>query len=409
MEKLTLDLTTIANGGAAVARAKRGRTLFVPYGIPGEKVRAEIHTEKGKIAHAHLVEVLRPSPDRIEPRCPHFTVCGGCHFQHMSYQRQLQVKQTIVQDQMERIGHFKETPVAATLANPRPWHYNVQMHLSPVKEGGLGFWSPVERRVIPIETCPITRPELLELRQDVDLDLPGLRKLSLWVGDDEALLAAVEVDGVEPPRLEANFPVSMVIVLPDKTAVNLFGDNFTIQSVQGRDFRVSAGCDFAASPEGMELLVNTVLQQAQLLGRETALELYSGVGALTAFLAEQAAEVVAVEMNPDAVADTAVNLPQADNVSLYEGRVEEALPRLDIKPDVLVMHPPRQGLSREAVKLVVDLRPSRIVYASSDIATFARDGRQLTESGYKLLQIQPVDLRPQTYYVDVVGVWEIGD
>lgn len=408
METVTLDLTEYANGGYAVGRASKGRTVFVPYALSGEKVKADIHTEKNKYAYAHLVEVLKASPERVEPHCPHFGVCGGCHFQHMAYEAQLRAKHEVVRDQVARIGNMVNVPIAPTLANPTPWAYRAEMNLSPVVDGGLGFWSPAEKRVVPIETCPISRPELVDLRHDIDLELPGLRKLTLRVGDDEALLAAVEVDGVEPPDLEADFPVSVAIVLPDKTAVNLVGDNFTIQSIKGRDFRVSAGCYLPPSVAGLELVVETVLRYARLTGTEQVVELYSGVGVLTAFLAEGAAAVTAIEVNPDAVADTAVNL-DADNVSLYEGFVEELLPELEIKPDLLVVHPPKEGLSKEASRLVAELRPSRIIYISSDIATFARDGRLFNRNGYKLVEIQPIDMRPQTFYVDVVGYWEIGE
>ncbi len=404
METITLDLTEFANGGYAVGRAGRGRTVFVPFAIPGEKVKATIHTEKNKVAYARLQQVLKASPERVEPRCPHFGVCGGCHFQHMTYAAQLRGKQAVVADQMLRIGNVKDAPVSPTLPHPQPWAYNLEMNLSPVAGGGLGFWSPVEKRIIPIESCPISHPALVDLLHDVDLELPGLRKLTLRVGDDEALLAAVEVDGVEPPELEADFPLSVVIVLPDDTAVNLIGDNFTMQTIKGRDFRISAGCYLPPGMGGMELLLETVLRFARLTGTERVLELYSGVGMLTAFLAEGAADVVAIEMNPDAVADTAVNV-DADNVSLYESAVEEVLPELDIKPDVLVLHPPKEGLSRAAARLVAALRPSRIVYAGLDVATFARDGRAFIRDGYNLVEIQPIDTRPQTFHMDVVGLW----
>lgn len=407
-EVITLDLTDSANGGYAVGRASRGRTVFVPFAIPGEKVKAEIHTEKNKYAYAHLLKVLQPSSDRVEPRCPHFGVCGGCHFQHMAYETQLQVKRAVVIDQMERIGNVRAAPVAPTVANPQPWAYRTEMSLSPTPTGALGFWSPAKKQVIPIDTCPITRPELLDLKQDIDLDLPGLRKLTLRVGDDEALLAAVEVDGVEPPQLEADFPVSVAIVLPDDTAVNLVGENFIIQSIKGRDFRVSAGCPLAPSPAAMAFVVDSVLHYSGLKREEQVLELYSGVGTLTAFLAEQAADVVAIEVNEDAVADTAVNL-EADNVSLYAGTVEEVLPMLDIKPDLLVLNPPKEGVSRETARLIAGLRPSRIVYVSSDIATFARDSRGFIRGGYRLVEIQPIDVHPQTFHVDVVGLLERQD
>lgn len=404
METITLDLTEMANGGYALGRASRGRTVFVPFAIPGEKIRTDIHTEKNKIAYGRLQKLLKASPDRTDPRCPHFGVCGGCHFQHMTYAAQLQTKQDVVQDQLERIGSIKNAPVQPTLPNPDPWAYQHEVELSPTDGGGLGFWSAVEKRVIPIDICFISRPELIGLLEDVDLELPGLRKLTLRIGDDDALLAAVEVDGVEPPQLEADFPISAAIVLPDNTAVNLVGDNFTLQTTKDRDFRVSAGCYLQPSPGGADLLVDTVLGYAALQGEETVLELYSGVGTLTAFLAEAAASVTAVEQNPDAVADMAINL-DTDNVSVYQGSVEEILPQLSLQPAVAVLHPPKAGLSRTAVKQLLAKEPGRVVYASEDIATFARDGRQFEEAGYKLIEIQPIDMRPQTFHADVVGMW----
>lgn len=407
MEKLTLDLTEIAHGGSAVGRAKRKRTVFVPGGIVGEKVRVEIHSEKNNYAYANLVEVLQPSPERVEPKCPYFGVCGGCHFQHMSYAAQLVTKQEVTRDQLLRIGNIKDAPVAPTLPNPEPWAYQVEMMLSPAGNGRLGFWSPKEKQVIPIEVCPITRPELVELLNDIDLELDGLRKLTLRLGDDEAMLAAIEVDDVEPPELETDFPVSVAIVLPDKTSAALVGDNFIVQRVQGRDFRISPGCYFAPNAAGMDLVVQTVLRYAALSGQETVFDLYSGVGVLTAFLAEQAQEVVGIEVNPDAVADTAVNLADSENVSVYEGAVEDVLPQLDIQPAVLVLNPTNQGISREATKLILEKRPSKIIYVSSDVATFARDGRKITHAGYELKEIQPIDMRPQTFHIDLVAVWEL--
>lgn len=400
METITLDVTEFANGGYAVGRASRGRTVFVPLAIAGEKVRVTIHTEKNKYAYAHLEEVLRPSADRVAPQCPHFGMCGGCHWQHMSYAAQLRAKEAVIADQLERIGGIKQAPIAPAVAYPEPWAYRQEIALSPVEGGGLGYWSPVERRVFAMETCAIARPELLTLLQDIDLDLPGLRKLTLRVGEDGDLLAAMEVDDVEPPELEADFPIAVAIVLPDKTAVTLVGDNFTIHTINGRDFRVSAGCQLPADG----LLVDEVLRCAALQGTETVLELYSGVGTLTAFLADAAAEVVAIEMNPDAVADTAVNV-DAENVSLYEGLVDEILPDLSLQPDVVVVHPGKEGVSRAVLQQIVALRPLRLVYASSDIATFARDAKQLHRAGYKLAHIQPIDLRPQTFHIDLVGLW----
>ena len=406
MEKITLDITEWAHGGSAIGRASRGRTIFIPLTIPGEKVRAQIVSQKNKYAQAELVQVLQPSPERVIPRCQHFGVCGGCHFQHMSYQTQLVAKEDVLRDQLARLGGFKQAHVQPVLANPEPWGYRVEMVLSPVGNGRLGYWSPVKREIIAIEECPIAQPTLLALLQDVELDLPGLRKLSLRVGDDEALLAAIEVDGVEPPELEADFPISVAIVLPDKTAASLVGDLYSVQQINGRDFRVSPGVEMTASPAGMGLLVETVLRYAVLTGEENVVELYSGAGTLTAFLAEQAGELVAVERNPDAVADLAANLDDLDNVTVFEGEVEAVLPLMPEGIDLMVAHPWASGLSRKAVMAITAAKPDRFIYVSSDVATLARDGRSLGNAGYKLVEVQPIDMQPQTFHIETVSLWE---
>lgn len=409
MEKITLDITEMAHGGAAIGRASRGRTVFVPLTMPGEKVRAQIVSEKNKYAQAELVQVLQASPERVAPRCQHFAVCGGCHFQHMSYPAQLAAKESVVRDQLVRLGGFRQAKVQPVLPNPEPWAYGVEMVLSPVGNGRLGYWSPVKREVIPIEECPISRPELVALLQDVELDLPGLRKLSLRIGDDEALLAAIEVDGVEPPELEADFPVSVAIVLPDKTAASLVGDFYSIQRVNGRDFRVSPGVEITLSPAGMQLVVETVLRYATLTREENVVELYSGAGTLTAFLAEQAGELVAVERNPDAVADLTVNLDDLDNVTVFEGEAEAVLPLMPEGVDLMVAHPWANGLSRQALAAIIAAKPEQFIYVSSDVATLARDGRSLAKGGYQLVEVQPIDMQPQTFHIETVSLWERND
>ncbi len=406
MNDITLKMTIMAHGGAAMGRDDNGRPTFVPYTIPGETVRARLTTEKRHFARADLQEVLEPSPDRVEPACPHFGRCGGCHFQHMRYEAQLEAKRIVVADQLQRIGGFADVKVQPVIPNPSPWQYRTEISLSPVEGGGLGFWSPTERRVIPIDTCPILHPRLQELWQDVDLDLPGLRKLTLRRGDDDALMAALEVDDVEPPELETDFPVSVAIVLPDKTAASLVGDNYIVQRVNGRDFRVSPGCFFQPNPAAAQNLVEAVLAYAQLSGAESVIELYSGVGMLTAFLAENAASITSVELNADAVADTAVNLSDFDNVTLYEGFAEEILPLLNIQPTLIVVDPPDGGLAATVSKTIAKIAPARLVYVSADLPSLARDGKKLAQSGYQLVEVQPVDMTPQSFQIDTVSLWQ---
>ena len=244
MAFVILTLTAMANGGAAFGRDDDGRVVFLPLAIPGERVKVEIVEDKRRYARGRLVEIMAPSPDRVDPRCPHFGPCGGCHFQHITYPAQLRFKEEVIRDQLSRIAGLPEVNIRPVLANPEPWAYGIEADFYPAPEGKLGFWSPERGRMMPIESCPVMHPRLLELYQDTDLLLPNLRKLSLRMGSDGALLAALEVEGVEPPSLEADFPVSVAIKLPDETAANLIGENYLVQSLKGRDFRVSAGCFF---------------------------------------------------------------------------------------------------------------------------------------------------------------------
>ncbi len=405
MRELILDLTDMAHGGAAVGRDKQGRPIFVPFAIPGEKARVRLTAEKRSYGRAQLIEILKPSPDRALPRCSHFGDCGGCHFQHMRYEAQLAAKTAVIRDQLHRIGGIKNAAIKPPIPHPAPWEYRHDVELSPVADGGLGFWSPGQRRVISITTCPILHPRLLALWHDFDLELPGLRKLTLRLGDDEALLAALEVDDVEPPQLEADFPVSVSIVMPNRTAANLVGDRFVVKRVNGRDFRVSPGCFFQPSPLMAGPLADAALAYADLSGSESVLELYSGVGMLTAFLAEQAAQVTAVEMNLDAVADTAVNLDEFDNVTLYQGKVEEILPLLNDTYDVVALNPPASGLSNQALKALRQTAVPRLIYVGADVATLARDSKRLRSYGYWLEEVQPVDMAPQTFQINLVTKW----
>ncbi len=409
MQKITLTLTNMAYGGAALGRDVSDRVLFVPFTIPGEKVTAEIVEDKKRFATARLVEMLEPSPDRVEPRCPHFGSCGECHFQHINYPAQIRYKAAVLSDQLARIGGFVDVSVKPVVANPEPWAYAIEASFSPTDDGGLGFWSPRLGRVMKIDTCHIIREQLVNLLHDTDLALPELRRLTLRVGEDDALLAALEVEDMEPPSLEADFPISVALVLPDGTAANLVGDNNLLQSVKGHLFRVSAGSFFYPSPPAIEILIDTILNYLGPDKIGTVLELYSGVGTITNFLSAKAVELVALEMNADAVADTAVNLNDYDNVTLYEGPVEEILPILDVRPDAMIVDPPVSGLPPMVTDEIARKAPAQLIYISSDAATLARDGRRLAAHGYLLKEVQPIDMYPQTYRILAVSHWHRTD
>ncbi len=406
MKELTLNMTDFAYGGAVIGRDKRKRPVFVQGAIPGEKIQAVVFKDKGRYAHANLVNIIHPAEERVQAPCPHFDLCNGCHYQHMTYETQLRAKREVVHDQLMRIGKLKKPKVLPVLPNPKPWSYAIEMSFSPSEDGRLGLWSAKMRQVMPIETCPILHPRLLELFQDIDMHLKGLRKLTLRIDSSENMMATLEVDEVEPPELEVDFPVSVAIVLPDRTAASLIGEPYLEQEIKEHTFRVSPGCFFQPNWAGAELLIDAVLTYAGLTGNEFVVEAYSGVGMLTAFLAAEAQELIAIEVNDDAVADFVANLDYLDNTKLYHGMVEEALGVVDKRPDSLVVNPGKGGLAAPVINSIKTISSPRLIYVSSELSTLARDAKKLSRAGYRLLEVQPIDIRPQTYYVDTVSLWK---
>lgn len=398
----------MAHGGQALGRDKRNQVIFVPGGVPGEMV--EIETEKivgkKKYFSAKLVSVIKSSQNRRPFEGPTIGPHGGFAYAHIKYKAQLEYKRTVAIDQLKRLGGFK-VKVEPFVRSPQEWQYDHDVILSPTPAGGFGLWNPEVSEVVspegPIRTLI---PALQDLMSDLDFDLPDLRRLILRAstGDGDHLMA-LEVHDVEPPEIVVDFPVSAAIVLPNRTAANLIGDSFVVREVNGHVYRVSAGVEFSGNPSVSGLLAKRVLQLAELKGSEVILDLYSGVGLLTNHLAEHAAEVHGVERNGDAIGDAAVNLAETENVSLYEGLVEEVLPLIDVKPDLVVLDPPAPGLSPDALTELLKLNAKRLIYVSSDVATLARDGKLLKKAGYTAQIVSGFDVYPQTFHMSLVSLW----
>jgi 23S rRNA (uracil1939-C5)-methyltransferase len=402
-----LQLTTITHGGAALGRHE-GRVIFVPYALPGETVRVEITEDKGRYAFARLVDVLEPAPDRVVPPCPYFGPdgCGGCQWQHAAYKAQLRFKAQIVTDQLARIGSIPDPPVRLTLPDSSGWAYRNHAQFHPAPDGGLGFQVSASHHIVAVDECPILHPLLSELHTALDLDLPGLLRLSLRAAaatGDRMLIFETEDD--LPPSLESDMPASCVLLLSDGLHANLIGHNHITEVVAGRAYRISAPSFFQVNTPQAAQLVRLVTEYLDLRGDETVLDAYCGVGLFTAHLAERAGLVIGVELAPAAVADLLENTAEFDNVEVVEGPVEAALPDLDVPLDAAVVDPPRAGVDRFALDALVARRPARLVYVSCDPATLARDAKRLAHAGYRLVEVQPVDMFPQTYHVESVALF----
>jgi 23S rRNA (uracil1939-C5)-methyltransferase len=382
---LTLTLSSMAHGGSALGRHD-GRPVFVPFAIPGETVHARIVQDKGSYLRAELVEVLEASPERVTPRCKHFGRCGGCQWQHMTYAAQLAYKQQVVAEQFARIGGLPDAPVLPVAPSADPWGYRTHITLRLTEDGRPGFIATDGRTVMPIDECHIIRPEI---RAALDVPLPRGRQVRVQAGSSGAALAFV------------------MKALPDDDAGGTSESQRALEYViNGRTLRCTAGGFFQVNLPQAARLVDLVLERLALTGTERVLDLYSGVGLFTVFLAAAAREVLAVELFAPAVRDAEHNLAAFDNVALYVGKIEAVLPDLSGPFDAAVVDPPRTGMDSAALKSLVDADPRRIVYVSCDPATLARDAKKLVAAGYALSDVQPIDMFPQTFHIEMVARFE---
>jgi 23S rRNA (uracil1939-C5)-methyltransferase len=403
---LQVQLTDVAHGGEAVGRHE-GKAIFVPFGIPGESVRVEVMQDKGRFAHARLLEVLTPSPQRVQPPCPHFGTCGGCHWQHMAYPAQLEYKRSIVQTQLQHIAGLPDVSVRPTAGMPDPWRYRNHVQFSVSDDGQLGFMAASSHRVIPIEECLLLHPLLAELYDALDIELPGLQRLALRAGirTGEQMLI-LEMGNDEPPELEVDLAISCVLLLAEGSAVTLVGSPYIHEQLAGRTYRLSAPSFFQVNTAQAEVLARQVCTYLNPGPGDAVLDAYCGVGAFALGLAATAGQVIGIESSASAIADAQANAMNMDHVSFLCGPVEEIAPTLQISMPLVVVDPPRTGVDKQALAALVRLAPARLVYVSCDPATLARDVKALLAAGYRLREVQPIDMFPQTYHIESVALLE---
>lgn len=398
-DPLPLEITDIANGGQGIGRYK-GRPIFVPFTIPGEEITARIVDDHGKYAFGEGVQVLVPSQDRVLPLCHHFGPkrCGGCQWQHMTYEAQLALKTDIVADQLSRIGGFDDVPVPVALPSPSQWAYSHQAVFFPLSGGKLGYKTADGEKTITIEDCPVVVPEILDLVAKLDLDLPTLNRVKIMDNGrgDQMLILSTSDD--EPPELELDLGISVNFLTEDKEPANLIGTTHLIYQLFGRSYRVTAGSFFRSNFQQIETLVNVVIEMLRIQGNECVLDLYAGVGLFASVLAPKVSLVTCVESYPPAANDAEENLRDLDNVDVIEGSIADVLPDLEEPYQIVVLDPPPQGMNKVDSDAVGEVHPDQIVYIGQDPAILARDTRRLVERfGYTLEVVQPIDFEPQTF------------
>ncbi len=408
LSEYIVKLTAAVYGGDALGRLPDGRAVFVPLALPGETVRLRLVEEKRGHARAELLEVIEPSPLRLSPPCRHFGRCGGCHYQHIPYNEQLLLKESILREQLQRIGGLAAPKVKACVPAPQQFHYrnHVQFHLAP--EGKLGFYEHDGKTVFPLDECLLPEEPLSQVWPQLDFEsLPEIERIGLRLGIDDDLQLILESEQPSPPELLVeDLSISVAHLSPAGSLV-LAGSQSVFIEISGRPFRVSAGSFFQTNTLMAETMVNHILDHVKFSPGMQVLDAYCGVGLFSAFLAGQVGGLVGIETSPSACEDFAFNLDEFDNVSLYEAPVEDVLPALNQIFDLVLVDPPRAGLGRRVLDGLVALAAPQMVYISCDPATLARDAKRLIQGGYRLKRVTPIDLFPQTYHIESISIWEL--
>lgn len=407
-----ITLEKLTYGGDAMGRLQDGRAVFVPFGLPGETVRIRLTQEKQNFARGEILEILNPSPDRITPKCKHFTQCGGCYYQNLPYEKQLQAKTDILRDQLQRIGKLENPPVQPIVASPEQWNYrnHIQFHLTD--DGKIGFINSVGNSTLPIEECHLPAAGINAFWHDLQFESRmNLERVSLRTGADDELMLILESETEETPELEIEADISVVHMYEDHLVVIAGSDALTIQ-ILGKDFHVSAPSFFQVNTKMAEKMVEHLITNLQLPitnGQSaTLLDIYCGVGLFSKFFADKYAKVIGVEASPSSCEDFAINLDEFDNIELNEGAAEEILPALApqlTEPIHMIVDPPRAGIDKFALDAILQINPHVIAYVSCDPSTLARDAARLIKGGYTLQHVTPFDLFPQTYHIESISIF----
>jgi 23S rRNA (uracil1939-C5)-methyltransferase len=421
----SLFIQKLIYGGNGLARDENGKTVFVSMALPGEEVSAKIVREKKDYAEAIATKILLPAPERRAPLCPVFGECGGCQLQHLSDSGQALHKMEIVREFMQQIKQKEPVTINPIIVSSTPLHYRLRVQLT-IQNGQIGFYRTKSHRVVPVNSCPITIDPLNKviafmatkgiglltdayygtLPEDYTVELQGTIA-------GEVLIVLIAPTGakfsIEKMTAFADAVSVTGMILYHKKKQICIGKDYLVYDVMGRKMRVGDRAFVQGHGEMHDLLVKGVLAFANSNQESRWLELHAGAGMFTLFLSEIAASIVAVEENPQAVADANFNLQEASckGAEVICSTVDNALPRFTPHAFThLFMDPPRAGITPQTIKEIARLSPLKILYLSCHPATLVRDIRGLMAVGYHVTRVQPFDLFPQTGHLEILVALE---
>ncbi len=418
MESFAVRIEKLVYGGEGLGYHS-GKPVFVPFVLPGEVVEVFPTEESRKLIRGLPGQVQEAAAERIQANCPYFARCGGCHYQHLDYEKQLALKVSILRETLRRLGKIDWSEEITAHASP-PWNYRnrVQLKLAPhpaIPESlQVGFHRAGSHQLCGIEQCPVSSPKLNQLvgalnRLSREHKLPlNLRGAEAFIDDrDETfwLTLTAPAHGYEPAALLEHLRTALDGLLSvqfHETATDTRhtdGLGWIYYQVGAHRLRVSHGSFFQVNRHLLSQLVARVTDD---LEGKVALDLYAGVGLFSRALAQKFRRVVAAESNPRAAADLAANVAETPGVEPRAARLEDFLRASPEKCDAVVLDPPRAGLGAGVIEPLLELAPPRLVYLSCDPATLARDLQRFLPA-YRLASLELIDLFPQTFHIEALA------
>jgi 23S rRNA (uracil1939-C5)-methyltransferase len=432
---MQLTIEKLVYGGDGLARlpadaSGKGKAAFVPFVLAGEEIAVTLTEQKAGFARGRLDTVVRPSSERVPPPCPHFSSCGGCHYQHATYAEQLRIKTEILRENLRRLAKLELSVEIQVRASP-PWNYRNRTRMALRHQRGfeLGYRRMGSEQILAVEECPISSPLLQKAMTALwalgrNGQVPAsLQEVELFANANDTKLLLSLFRFSQTPRLEPDlesFVSQLQSDLPELETVALFGERqyhrkgqepedekpqilagsgFLTYAVSGHSYQVSAGAFFQSNRHLIPTLVEIVTK-----GRNggTALDLYSGGGLFSLPLASQFQSVVATESSPASFRDLRRNLPPNAKAvrSMAEAYLQNASKKL--RPDLIVVDPPRAGLGAKTARALAECRAPQVTYVSCDPATLARDLAVFYAAGYRMEEAHLMDLFPQTYHLETV-------
>jgi 23S rRNA (uracil1939-C5)-methyltransferase len=424
---MQLKIEKLIYGGDGLARLPAdargpGKTVFVPFVLEGEQVEAALTEQKPGFARARLESVLEPSPHRVQARCPYFQRCGGCQYQQTTYEHQLELKASILRETLKRTAKI-DLPCELQIHPSPEWNYRnrTRLKVQTEPEFALGYYKFRSHELLPVEECPISSPSINRAIAEVwaagrsSAEFSPLREIEFFADHADAALlieaycqpgtskadAQQIADTLANTLPEVKGVVAFEQLLkqtPDPKRLAAAGETGILFQTKLCSYHVSAGSFFQVNRFLVDELISVVTSGA---AGQVALDLYAGVGLFSTVLARSFAQVIAVEASQTSYSDLRQNVPQ--EVKAVRATTEQYLAQVSgIKPDLVVVDPPRSGVGEGAVRNLAKLGAPRITYVSCDPSTLARDLRILLSLGYQIAAAHMIDLFPQTYHLESI-------